>query len=75
MDALVALPTGQWQVLPASDGWHIVRLDNFVPGRKVDLSEVSAQAAQTWKDERRRILAIAATRDLGKAYVIRRGEP
>lgn len=75
VDALVALPKGQWQVLPAPDGWHIVRLDNFVPGRKVDLNEVSAQVAQTWKDERRRILAIAATRDLGKAYVIRRGEP
>ncbi|QJP16346.1 peptidyl-prolyl cis-trans isomerase [Starkeya sp. ORNL1] len=75
VDALVALPIGQWQTLQASDGWHIVRLDTFVPGRKVDLSEVSAQAVQTWKDERRRILAIAATRDLGKAYVIRRGEP
>ena len=74
VDSLVALPTGQWRVLQSSAGWHIVRLDNFVPGRKVDLSEVSAQATQNWKDERRRILGIAATRDLGNNYVIRRDE-
>ncbi len=74
IDSLVALPTGQWRVQQSSAGWHIVRLDNFVPGRKVDLSEVSAQATQNWKDERRRILGIAATRDLGKNFVIRHGE-
>lgn len=75
VDALVALPRGQWSVLPSPDGWHIVRLDTFIPGRKVELSEVSAQAVQTWKDERRRVLAIAATRELGKSYVIQRDEP
>lgn len=75
VDQLVALPAGEWRVLPSADGWHVVRLDTFTPGRKVDLEEVGSQVAQTWKDERRRILAIAATRDLGKAYVIRRGEP
>lgn len=75
VDTLVELPPGQWRVLKSSTGWHVVRLDTFVPGRKVELNEVGAQVAQTWKDEKRRILAIAATRDLGKAYVIRRDEP
>jgi hypothetical protein len=75
VDSLVGLPVGEWQVLPSATGWHIVRLDNFVPGRKVELSEVSVQVGQTWKDERRRVLAIAATRELGNNYVIRRDEP
>lgn len=75
VDSLVGLPAGEWQVLPSATGWHIVRLDNFVPGRKVELSEVSVQVGQTWKDERRRVLAIAATRELGNNYVIRRDEP
>nr|WP_284701379.1 peptidylprolyl isomerase [Rhodoplanes tepidamans] len=75
VDALVALPPGEWRTLSSATGWHVVRLDGFVPGRKVPLAEVSVQAAQAWKDERRRVLAIAATRELGKAYVIRRGEP
>lgn len=75
VDALAALPPGEWQVLQSAGGWHVVRLDAFRPGRAVPLDEVGSQAAQSWKDERRRILGIAATRDLGKAYVIRRGEP
>jgi hypothetical protein len=72
IDSLKAMTPGDWQVLASDDGWHIVRLDTVKPGRKVDLSEVEAQVAQTWKDERRRILAIAATRELGSNYVIRR---
>ncbi|MDI4658618.1 peptidylprolyl isomerase [Xanthobacter autotrophicus] len=74
VDQIVAGPKGEWQVLPSATGWHVVRLDTFVPGRRVDLDEVGGQVAQAWKDERRRILAIAATRDLGKAYVIRRDD-
>lgn len=75
VDQLVALQAGGWKVLQAGDGWHVVRLDAFEQGRAVPLDEVGAQVAQTWKDERRRILGIAATRDLGKAYVIRRDVP
>jgi hypothetical protein len=74
VDGLVALPAGEWKVLPSASGWHVVRLDTFKPGRKVALDEVGSQVAQAWKDERRRVLGIAATRELGKAYVIRRGE-
>lgn len=75
VEALVALPPGEWRVLPSKDGWNVVRLDAYAPGHATDLDEVAAQATLAWKDERRRILGIAATRDLGKAYVIRRGEP
>ncbi len=74
VDQIVAGPTGEWRVLPSAAGWHVVRLDSFVPGRRVELDEVGSQVAQAWKDERRRVLAIAATRDLGKAYVIRRDD-
>lgn len=72
--ALVAGPAGTWRVVPSTAGWHIVRLDSFVPGRAVPLSEVGSQVEQAWKDERRRVLAIAATRELGKGYVIRRDD-
>ena len=75
MEQLAAAPKGEWRVLSSAQGWYVARLDALVPGRKVDLSEVDAQVAQAWKDERRRVLAIAATRDLGKAYVIRRDVP
>jgi hypothetical protein len=75
LDALTALPIAKWAALQSSVGWHIVRVDSFRPGRKVDLSEVGTQVIAQWKDERARILAIAAIRDLGKSYVIRRGEP
>lgn len=75
VDALAALPIGQWQTLQSPVGWHIVRVDSFVPGRKVDLREVATQVIVQWKDERGRVLGAAAIRDLGKSYVIRRGEP
>ncbi len=71
VDALVALPIGKWQALRSPIGWHIVRIDSFRPGRKVDLNEVATQVITQWKDERGRILGTAAIRDLGKSYVVR----
>jgi hypothetical protein len=75
VDALLALPIGKWEALQSPVGWHIVRLDSFRQGRKVDLREVQTQVIAQWKDERGRVLGTAAVRDLGKSYVIRRGEP
>jgi parvulin-like peptidyl-prolyl cis-trans isomerase-like protein len=75
VDALAALPVGKWEVLQSQAGWHIVRVDSFRPGRKVELGEVQTQVIARWKDERGRLLGTAAVRDLGKSYVIRRGEP
>jgi PPIC-type PPIASE domain len=72
LDALTASPIAKWSVLPSSAGWHIVRIDAFRPGRKVELREVATQVIAQWKDERTRIQAIAAIRDLGKSYAIRR---
>lgn len=71
VDALSTLPIAQWQTLQSPIGWHIVRVDLVRPGRKVDLSEVATQAVAQWKDERARVLGIAAIRDLGKSYVVR----
>jgi len=75
VDALSTLPIAKWEVLQSSVGWHIVRVDALRPGRKVDLSEVATQAIAQWQDERARMQGTAAIRDLGKSYVIRRGEP
>jgi hypothetical protein len=72
VEELREMTPGEWRVMASSAGWNIVRLDTFKQGRKVDIAEVESQVAQTWKDERRRILAIAATRELGSNYVIRR---
>lgn len=74
VDGLSALPLGKWMTLQSPAGWHIVRVDAFVPGRKVDLSEIATQVTADWKDERGRVLGTAAVRDLGKSYVIRRGQ-
>lgn len=75
VEGLVALPTGKWTTLQSPAGWHIVRVDAFIPGRKADLREVATQVTSDWKDERGRVLGTAAVRDLGKAYVIRREQP
>jgi hypothetical protein len=75
VDGLTTLPTGKWTTLQSPAGWHIVRVDSVVPGRKVDLSENATQVVSDWKDERGRVLGTAAVRDLGKSYVIRREQP
>ena len=76
VDALAALPIGKWQTLQSPVGWHIVRVDCIRagpegrPGRGGDAGHrpdgrTSAGAS----------CGTAAIRDLGKSYVIRRGEP
>ncbi len=75
VDGLIALPAGKWTTMQSPAGWHIVRVDSVVPGRKVDLSENATQVVSDWKDERGRVLGTAAVRDLGKSYVIRREQP
>ncbi len=75
VDGLTALPTGKWTTLQSPAGWHIVRVDAVIAGRKVDLREIATQVVADWKDERGRVLGTAAVRDLGKSYVIRREQP
>jgi hypothetical protein len=74
-EQLAALPIGKWQVLSSPSGWHIVRLDSIVAGRRAQLPEIQTQIVNEWKDERARAMGTAAIRDMAKAYVIRRGEP
>lgn len=74
VDQLVALPAGKWQILQSSAGWHIVRLDQFLPGRAVDMREIQTQLLAQWKDDRARRMGVAAIEEMSKAYVIRRGE-
>lgn len=75
IEQLAALPSGQWQVLSSTSGWHVVRLDAVVAGRPAQLPEIQTQVVNEWKDERARMLGTAAIRDMEKSYVIRRGEP
>ena len=74
IDALAALPVGQWQKLQSPTGWHIVRFESIVKGRNVDPHEIETQLIADWKDERARAQGVAAIRDLGKSYVIRRND-
>jgi len=74
VDRLVALPRGQWQTLQSPAGWHIVRLDNVHPGRSVALDDVMNQVFNDAKQDRIRTAAVAAIREMGKSYVIRRSD-
>jgi parvulin-like peptidyl-prolyl cis-trans isomerase-like protein len=73
-DRLVGGPRGRWQALSSASGWHIVRLDNVVPGRAVALAEVREQVFGDLKQERIRTAAVATIREMGRAYIIRRGD-
>lgn len=75
VDHIAALPVGKWMTLQSDSGWHIVRLDSFVPGHTVRMDEIETQLINEWKDDRARRLGVAAIRDMAKAYVIKRGEP
>ena len=75
LEQLAALTIGKWQVLQSPAGWHVVRLDSFSPGRAVNMSEIETQLVNEWKDEQARRLGVDTIREMGKAYVIRRGEP
>jgi hypothetical protein len=74
VDQLMALPMGQWQMLQSPTGWHIVRCDSIMPGRAIEFHEMQVQLINDWKDDRARNLGIAAIRDMGKSYVIRRND-
>jgi hypothetical protein len=74
VDQLATLPTGQWRALRSPAGWHIVRFESLVPGKAIELHEIETQVINDWKDERGRSLGVAAIRDLGKSYVIRRAD-
>lgn len=69
---LTALPRGQWQTLQSPVGWHIVRLDDVRQGHRVELDQVRNQVFNDAKQDRVRSAALAAIRDAGKSYVIRR---
>jgi len=75
VDALVASPRGKWTMLQSTRGWYVVRLDSFVPGRKIALKDIYSQVFADWKDETRRQMGTAAIRDMGKAYIIRQDAP
>ncbi|MBY0562363.1 peptidylprolyl isomerase [Hyphomicrobium sp.] len=75
VDQIAALPVGKWTALQSAAGWHIIRLDSFVPGHAVRMDEIQTQLINEWKDDRARRLGVAAIRDMAKAYVVKRGEP
>jgi PPIC-type PPIASE domain len=73
-ERLVALPRVRWSVLQSTTGWHIVRVDNVEPGRRLAVDEIKDKLIEDMKQARIRAAAVAAIREMGKSYVIRRGD-
>lgn len=70
-DGLLALPVGEWSVLQAIDGWHVVRLDSRRPGTTARLEDVQAEAARLWRTDETRRRAWEAVNRLKASYRVR----
>jgi hypothetical protein len=70
LDRLQMLPARQWDMLQAPDGWHLVRLEEIIPARRVSVEEVRDPLSEDWKTEQARAKAVGTVREIGKNYVI-----
>lgn len=71
-EALVQTPPGAWSgPLKSSFGLHVVHVDDSKPGRPATLSEVRANVAQEWANERRREAEEAQLAERLKRYRVR----
>lgn len=70
IDRLQMLPPHQWDMLKSTDGWHLVRLENVVPARKVSVEEVRDPLTTDWQQEEARTQAVSVVRNMGKNYVV-----
>lgn len=68
---LLRLPLGEWHVLQASDGWHVVRLDAHQAKQPADFGALQAQIASLWQTEETRRRAWAAVEELKAGYKIK----
>jgi hypothetical protein len=72
-DRLLSLPIGEWRVLQAKDGWHIVRLDGRQPAAPVSYSSVRDEVKVMWSTEETRKRAWAAVQKLKSNYTVKVG--
>lgn len=72
--ALKAQPLHEWQLLQSGEDWHIVRVEQVMPGRRATLQETGNAITEEWQQEDLRKKATQAVRNMAKPYVIRGAE-
>lgn len=70
-DNLLHLPVGEWRVLKAQDGWHVVRLDVHQPAQAADFDLLRDQVEGLWRTEETRRRAWAAVEKLKANYTVK----
>lgn len=71
-NAVAALPPGSWQgPVRSGFGVHLVRVDNRIEARAVNLAEVREAVERDWENERRRSAREAFYQGLKKTYEVR----
>ncbi len=68
---LLGLPIGQWHVLQARDGWHIVRLDARQSAVPASFGSVRDEVNRMWTTEETRKRAWAAVTKLKSSYNVK----
>lgn len=69
--SLLGLPTGEWRVLKARDGWHIVRLDARQPAVPARFEDVRDEVKRMWTTDETRRRAWAAVTKLKSNYDVK----
>jgi hypothetical protein len=69
--SLLGLPTGEWRVLKARDGWHIARLDARQPAVQASFEPVRDEVKRMWTTEETRRRAWAAVTKLKANYNVK----
>lgn len=72
---LKALPRGEWSVVEAADGVHIVRVDGTTPVVPAKLEEIRDRLDADWRQEQVRAQALAQIRELARNYKIEGATP
>jgi hypothetical protein len=71
--ALEASVPGEWRVLQAHDGWHLVRLESIAPPKQADFEALRGVVLQDWTDATMAEQRTAAVRVLAKKYTVQLG--
>jgi peptidyl-prolyl cis-trans isomerase C len=69
-DAVAALPEEGWHRVRSIYGWHLVHVDERLPGRLASVDEVRAQAREGLLREAREQAATRALEDLRERYAV-----
>jgi hypothetical protein len=69
--ALEASPPGEWRVYSTRDGWRVMRLEAFSPGKPAQYETLRGVVMQDWTDATMAELRTAAVRELARKYTVR----